>query len=466
LTVAVAVALVVAVGLAVPKINLNVQSLGSGNCSFSKFLDYANVTIGWNITPVFGGVYVYTLKNITLSFSNNVTQVAELYVKMVVYGLNTNSGRYEYDNFTYAAYNISIRAGVPYVINNTNTSYSYYVAAILPKPKIVEFKVVVLRNDSSCVASAFNGISMNLEDVEVGSSSYAPLQPGEVNITVLERSGTALPYYVVNFSLPGNWTGLYPVLMLSNGTRIRYWYSYVPSDRRTWFWAMLNLSANENLTLRLYYGNASLYNPSYVNLSTFWMYSTSPITITPGKNITLPYFSLLVSALAVYGYSGYSVIMFANLSNGSAGGYGPYYLAYNYTLVWSLRGSIYYLLGYGILPSVSGLQEIDVVYERRGTLSGFYFSNYTVMPMGQWGLYQVTVGFNDDIMLYSNGVLISNESLSWVGPSLSPFIIGQDTGGNSTYRWIGVVPYKSPPPLVIVHGIKTSDYSFTVYFLP
>ncbi|WP_297548362.1 hypothetical protein [Thermococcus sp.] len=446
-------------GLAVPRLNIKVQELGVGECSLNKFLDTANVTIGWETTPYIFGTSIYTLKNITMTFSNNVSS-ANLSVLVVIYGYNVNTGSYQEDVFQYNASNISIKAGVPYVINNTNTSYSYYGGGIISKPEIKNFTVIVTTTPYPCNNTP---IMVGAQGIEIASLSYSPPSSGVLNITIQEQSGSNLSYYVINFTLPGNWSKLYPYITYPNGTRLYYWYEYVPSAQKTWFWTRVNLSPYQTLTLQLHYGNYTQYNSTYVNMSNvFWMFSVSPFSISSGSSVSVgtTLFSQFLSALSYFGYDGYTVDMNANLSAPSTSEYGPYYLFYNVTGYFGLT----YPTGIGIILYSSPLYRVDWVLSFFGSLVVYRVISYPTLPVGTIAQYELTITSSGNVTLTANLNEVANDRLSQASYR-NDFVIGQGIG-TSYYEWIGFRPYKSPPPNVTITSIQTGEYSFTVYFRP
>ena len=449
--------ILVGLGLAVPNLTVNIQEIGSGSCSLDKFMRVANVTVGWEIGPSYWGVSTYTLKNVTLVFSDNVP-LANVSVIMVVYGYNINTGSYEEDVFRYDLSNIGIAAGVPYVINNTDSFYSYYGGGIISKPEIKNFTVVIRTPQYLCNTLP---IFLNVEGIEIASLDYAPPGVGILNITIHEQSGSNLLYYTVNFTLPGDWSGMYPYITYENGTRLHYWYSYVPSAQRTWFWVEVNLSPFQTLVLQLHYGNSSQYDPNYVNRSeVFWMTSVSSFSLSgTAGSVGTTLFSQFLDILSSLGYDGYTVDINANLTAPSTVYYGPYYLFYNYSDI--------YIIGSGVTLYSSPIYRIDWIYSVYGNGPYYYtYISYPTLPIGKRAQYALTVTSSGNFKFFSNLQKVADENFPINGVSYyKNFIFGQEAG-TSYYYWVGFRPYKNPPPLVEISGVQTSEYSFTLYFRP
>ncbi|WP_457750863.1 DUF2341 domain-containing protein [Thermococcus sp.] len=492
------------VGLAVPNISMNVQSVGVGSCQISAPANWVDVHVSWNVTSyTFFGIvyYVYTLSNITLNFSNALSSETFLFVNVTIYGLNANTGNYQNDSFLY---NTTLTNGLPlgatYVINNTNQSYSYYVIpGYVDPPKILNIAVVLKGGSSLC---GLVPIYVNVENLGVAYFGNTPSGPGNLTILVNNTNGVNFTNYVLNFTMSGNWSALYPYITTLNGTRLYYWYYYNPSQDVTLFWVRFNLTSSLQY-LKLFYGNSTAYNPIYTDprkVFTFFddfegtSLNTSAWNIPSSQNLS----DYNVSNSLLELKSGQWLWTNENFS-------GSFYIDLYAKSLNSTSFPIFYIdntsYGWTILLNASIIKRGTTTYQfNNTTIRGFNVVN------GTWGAFYYPDGgsgnpvFGNDILvttlinvtgtqadfyLYENGSLIANftqypaeqneplglgqwyeYNYSSVGPWWNPtLILNSIINTTSIYDWIGVWPYVYPSPQIKVL-LPTGDYTFRLYFRP
>ncbi|NJE47557.1 DUF2341 domain-containing protein [Thermococcus sp. GR7] len=502
------VLLLATLGLAVPSINVSVQEIGVGSCDVVSPANWADVQITWNITDYSWGIwdlYEYTLNEVIINFSDSLPAGTTMYINVTIYGYNSNTGQYQSDSFTnFTVFTSGWSAGLPYIITNKDTQYSYYVSSFfgISPPEIVDIKIVLVGGSNNCTILP---IYIEVQKIGVATLSFAPSGSGNVPIDVTERSGQDLRDYVINFTLGGDWSSLYPYVTDENGNRLYYWYFYDAASQKTWFWVKMNLSANQVNTIYLFYGNQSAYDATYFNPDkVFWFFDDfNGVTLNLSKwNIP-----------ALQNPSNYTV------SNGLLelkGGQwlwtkqnfsGSFIIDLYANSLDSTAFPIFYVdstnYGWAILLNTSLATWGATTYQLNNvTIRGFNLAD------GSWGAFYYPDGgsrspiFGKDILittlinvtstqaefyLYENGSLIATFTQGYSPEQSEPLGLGQWYEYNYTitgprrnpqltlssiinttsiYDWILVRPYIYPEPEVRVVGQTSGSYTFRIYFKP
>ncbi len=506
--------LLLSLGLAVPSINVNVQEVGTGSCRVQSPVTNATLTISWDPQPVWiiENRYYYSDASISVVFSDDLPAGTKVYLNITLENWTitgfwrwskTDPGYYIYS--TTLTSNLSAGQSLNISLPSSSDYLSYPYGYSL---SVIEIKMVVLLPSgdpisyNTCPSSS---ISLNVLKVGVGSDKFSPSGAGNISLTVTERSGQNLVDYVVNFTLNGDWSSLYPYVTDENGNRLYYWYFYDSASQKTWFWVKMNLSAGQVTTLYLFYGNQSAYDATYFNPDkVFWFFDDfNDITLNLSKwNIpplqTSSNYTVSNSLLELksgqwlwtkQNFSGSFIIdLYANSLNSTAF---PIFYVDNTSYGWAV------LLNTSLATRGATTYQLDNV-----AIRGFNLIN------GSWGVFYYPDGgsgspiFGKDILittlinvtgtqaefyLYENSSLIANFTQGYPAEQNEPLGLGQWYEYNYTitgpwwnpqltlssiinttsiYDWILVRPYVYPEPEVRVLGQTSGNYTYRVYFKP
>lgn len=511
--------LLLSLGLAVPNINVNVQEIGAGSCGVVSPVTNATLTISWDPQPVWiiENRYYYSDANISVVFSDDLPAGTKVYLNITLenwtrtgfWGWSkTDPGYYIYS--TTLTSNLSAGQSLNISLPGSSDYLSYPYGYSL---SVIEIKMVVLSPSgdpisyNTCPSSS---ISLNVLKVGVGSDKFSPSGAGNISLTVTERSGQNLVDYVVNFTLNGDWSSLYPYVTDENGNRLYYWYFYDSASQKTLFWVKMNLSANQVTTLYLFYGNQSAYDATYFDPDkVFWFFddfngnllNSSKWLIAPG---TL-YSDYNVSGGTISLSSGEWIwtnktftgpfVIGSYLSYINSTSFPMWYID-NSNLAWAVTLNQSTLVFGGnqyTIPSVS----LRIFNVSSGTWIGQDSSpdGGTGTPIFGSNIFMnviinVTNSNTSEFYVYENGTLVAEyNTFTYQGNTYQispeynePIGIGQwyyytysaggwswtVTPGNTTsvYDWIFVRPYVYPEPEVRVIGQTSGSYTFPIYFKP
>lgn len=485
-------------GLAVLSINVSVQEIGVGSCDVVSPVREATVNISWSPRTV-GRIipedrYYYSNAQIVIVFSDDIPAGTIIYLNITLENWTRQGFWWSKTDPGYYIYSTTLTSDLPggqplYVSLPNSVEYlSYPYGTPL---NVVGIKMVVLPpsdNFLSYTGCLSPSISLNVLKVGVGSDKYSPVSSGNVSITITERSGQDLTDYVVNFTLNGDWSSLYPYVTYENGSRLYYWYFYDNTSQKTWFWVKMNLSASQTTKIYIFYGNQSAYNSTYNNPNkVFWffddfntaldnwtvVFGATPVLVGGILNLTD---GTLIITTEDFGTNvgscpycdGYEVALRADLGVPVVNGqevYGPLYLIYvdtanNVGLGEIISSRTYRWWGNWQTDYYDYMLTFDLS-------SGSYYvyeSASNEYILNEWAIFQLSADQNGTVYTYQNGSPVWILDFSSENPVIGPFGLGQDDGSFSLYDWVAVYPYVYPRPLVRIEGQE--NYVHTIYFKP
>lgn len=452
--------LLLSIGLAVPSINVEVQGIGAGSCGVKSPTGKVNVAVEWNVTQTWNNRYRFVLNLVNLTFDAPLPAGSRVYVNMTVYG--TTTGTRNPTNHIYSASATLPAQASSYSFQGSDFTTDKYVyrsnnPVRYPIPKVTQFRIVITDGYNTCEEYT---IEVSVQKLGFGNMQYTPPGKGLVNITVTEQKGQDLTDYVINFTLPGDWSGRYPyVYDVNDSTRLYYWYYYDTSSNKTWFWVKLNLNANQIKLLQLHYGDPNGYNPDYNNpRKVFWYYNDTTLTTEANYAYLIGDFRSNVSQ---YSTDGYVLITRASLGSPSNNENGPAYFVFygKHWKNWQTLSDTYY--GETLRLRNGGYRRRIVRWEyQNGGLSYTGGTRANGIVVGAYLMYQLVVDNSSfTVNIWQNGTHLWNRDfqndVSWrdtlVG--LSPLYLGQIDSGTSYYAWRAVRPYVNPEPKVEIQGI-------------
>ena len=458
------VLLIIGLGLAVPNINVKVQSLGVGRCQVKSPVTWATVTLHWSRSG--SVIQTCTLEGASVVFSNDVSGPVNFTLIMNISGYHnwydSNPSLDVVKGVLVAS--SGIIAGQYYSLTlNDTPSYDVFPLFNIPEPSLVNATGIITGGQTACA----DVIYLSIEGIGIGSTNYSPppVSLTQINITVNNLGNPELRNYVLNFTVSSYCIqDLSKVYVTdSSGNPLYFWAFNDSKNGKIWFWVNYTIPANSvnNITIHLNgTGTSPYFNPNKV----FWYFEDTPVSIQGGifsGNVHV--LNYPVSNFLNEGYDGYAVDTNATLGTPLIStGLGPYFLSFYYSGQY---------IGIGALSNSS----FYLVYGTRLTRANTAGNSLGILPSWGPGIYSVVnyiSGTNYYTHLNFNGERFFESQWASGINLLGNFVLGQRYYGNpSTYEWIGMRPVTYPFPKIMVPedcGAPGGggDYTFTLYFRP
>jgi len=451
-------------GLAVPNFDLYPQSIGA---TVSKV--YSPAGSGGFYFWIY---YNYTIANVTLTFSDNLSTNTIIYVKL-----------YNLSGDLIAVWNRTLTTKLPaFKEINVSPSSQVNISDVYDIRVVLNSKEYIVLNSSS---------NFELQVSKIGEGFYV----GDIcnPVTIINSNPNTLYNYTVKIVLNSSTDVLWSYINSTNvyfttttGAPLYYWVQQLnPVNEYGVLWVKLpSIPGVGNVTVCMHYGGVNQY-PEYNDPEKVFLFfddfSGTSLNLTKWNVHGTPTLSggiLYMSGVyqlgsTIYGNStwiwtkmnlplSYEVIMNASLSypdrtiSRNNPGYfipGPFYIAdINTTSGIGYGEAIEYYtyLLFNIIPITLTYDAWTnrSVYTGTGSVLNYASNPYT---LNAWSIFEIYINSNGSVYTYQNETLMASYSIPATNVTSGPFGFGQITGRlPSEYDWIAIRKHVVPEPKIKV----------------